>query len=166
MGQRIIGIDPGSRLTGYGVIDSDGRQSRFVVAGCLKLSQGSLPDRLGEIFRGVSEVIAEFRPTVMSVEDVFMAKNAASALKLGQARGAAICAGMHHGLGVYEYAPREVKQAVVGTGAADKAQVQHMMALLLSLKPPLQADSADALAVALCHAHGAGLNPRMTALSS
>lgn len=154
---RIIGIDPGSRLTGYGIIDSDGRKSRFVAAGCLKLSQADLPVRLGEIFSGLSDVIAEFSPQIMAIENVFVAKNASSALKLGQARGAAICAGVQGKLPVFEYSPRAVKQAVVGTGAADKAQIQHMMALMLSLTPPLQADSADALAVAVCHAHTAPL---------
>ncbi len=150
---RIIGIDPGSRVTGYGIIDSDGRSSQHVASGCITTSKGELPQRLGEIYSGVAAVIAEHQPEEMAVEQVFVSKNAASALKLGQARGAAICAGVAVDLSVAEYTPRMIKQAVVGTGAADKAQVEHMVRLILKLQQKLSADQADALAVAISHAH-------------
>ncbi|MGI9303834.1 MAG: crossover junction endodeoxyribonuclease RuvC [Gammaproteobacteria bacterium] len=150
---RILGIDPGSRVTGYGVIDSDGVQSRHVTRGCIRIETREAPDKLGMIFTGVSEIIARFSPEVVAIEQVFMARNAAAALKLGQARGAAICAAVTNGLPVSEYSARSVKLAVVGTGAAAKEQVQHMVCRLLHLADDLQADAADALAVALCHAH-------------
>ncbi|AOU98962.1 crossover junction endodeoxyribonuclease RuvC [Acidihalobacter yilgarnensis] len=149
----ILGIDPGSRITGYGLIESDGRHSRHLASGCIRLPEGTLAERLGRIFREVSEIVATHVPDMLVVEQVFVARNPASALKLGQARGAAICAGVIAGLPVYEYAPREVKLAVVGTGAADKTQVQHMIRLLLGMDTRPQADAADALAIALCHAH-------------
>lgn len=150
---RILGIDPGSRITGYGVIDTNGIRSSFVDCGCLRLKDAELPERLGEIFRRVSDLIAEHQPAVMAIEEVFMSRNAASALKLGQARGAAICAGVSCGLPIAEYSPRSIKQTVSGSGAAEKAQVQHMMAMLLSIPGKLQSDAADALAVAVTHAH-------------
>ncbi|MCP3672295.1 MAG: crossover junction endodeoxyribonuclease RuvC [Gammaproteobacteria bacterium] len=151
--RRILGIDPGSRITGYGVIESDGRKSVHIASGCIKLGQGALPQRLGEIYRAVSQVIQEYAPTEMAVEEVFVSKNPSSALKLGHARGAAVCAGVMAGLEIAEYTPRRIKQAVVGTGAADKEQVQHMIKLILQLKEKLAADQADALAVAISHAH-------------
>ncbi len=151
--RRILGIDPGSRVTGYGIIASDGVRSSHVVSGCIRISEGELPARLGEIFREVAAIVAEFSPQEMAVEQVFMAKNAASALKLGQARGAAICAGVMANLPVYEYSPRNIKLAVVGSGKADKEQVQHMVRRILQLEQKLAADQADALAVALSHAH-------------
>lgn len=150
---RILGIDPGSRITGFGVIDSDGRRSHHVASGAIRTKGEDLTARLGVIFREVAAVIEEFRPEQMAVEEVFVSHNPSSALKLGQARGAAICAGVLRELPVAEYTPRAVKLAIVGTGAADKAQVQHMVRMLLGIKAALQADSADALAVALCHAH-------------
>jgi crossover junction endodeoxyribonuclease RuvC len=150
---RILGIDPGSRITGFGLIDSDGMRSVHVEHGALKLQGEALPPRLGEIFARVSALIIQHRPEVMAIEQVFMAKNAASALKLGQARGAAICAAIQHGLEVVEYTPTRIKQSVVGTGRADKGQVQHMVKMILKLSGTLQADAADALAVALSHAH-------------
>jgi crossover junction endodeoxyribonuclease RuvC len=150
---RIIGIDPGSRLTGYGLIDSDGMRSVHLAHGVLKLGGESLPPRLGEIFKAVNQLIREYRPDVMAIEQVFVAKNPSSALKLGQARGAAICAAMHCGIDVAEYTPTRIKQAVVGTGRAEKAQIQHMVQMILGLRERLQADAADALAVALSHAH-------------
>lgn len=155
---RIIGIDPGSRITGWGIIESNGFKSRYVDCGCLRLSDASLPVRLGEIFTGVSELIQQYQPDVMAIEDVFMSKNAASALKLGQARGAAICSAVATGMDVSEYSPRRVKQAVSGFGAADKSQVQNMVCLLLNLNIKLQADAADGLAIAITHAHGGGFN--------
>ncbi|MEA3411379.1 MAG: crossover junction endodeoxyribonuclease RuvC [Pseudomonadota bacterium] len=150
---RILGIDPGSRLTGYGIVESDGRRSVHVRNGCIRAGSGPLPERLGIIYREVEAIVADYRPGELAVEAVFVARNAASALKLGHARGAAICAGVHHGLPVSEYSARVVKQALVGSGAADKRQVRHMVARLLSVDDDLQEDAADALAVALCHAH-------------
>lgn len=150
---RVLGIDPGSRATGWGIIDGDGRHSVHVASGVLKLGDGDLGPRLRLIFEGITRLIVEFRPTEIAIERVFVARNADSALKLGQARGAAICAALADGLPLAEYAPREVKLAVVGTGAASKEQVQHMMRIILKLDAPPQADQADALAVAICHAH-------------
>lgn len=148
---RILGIDPGSRFTGYGLIDSDGQHARYVSSGCLKISGASLPDKLGLIFSELHTLISEFQPHQLAIERVFMHRNADSALKLGQARGAAICAAVTRALPVAEYAPREIKQAVVGRGGADKSQVQHMVRVLLNLTETPQADAADALAIALCH---------------
>jgi len=150
---RIIGIDPGSRQTGYGIIDSDGVKSIHVASGCIYVKGDSLPERLGNIFSRVSDVISEWQPVEMSIEQVFVNKNVDSALKLGQARGAAICAGVQQSLQVSEYTPKAVKSAVVGTGNATKDQVQHMMLMLLNLNKELQVDEADALGIALCHAH-------------
>lgn len=150
---RILGIDPGSRVTGYGVVDSDGRKSRHVASGAIRTESGEFPERLGEIFAGIRDVIEEHVPTQVAIEQVFMAKNASSALKLGQARGAAIAAAAIRELPVFEYTPRSVKQALVGTGAADKEQVQHMVRILLTLSGKMGLDESDALAIALCHAH-------------
>jgi crossover junction endodeoxyribonuclease RuvC len=152
-------------MSGYGIIDSDGVESRHVDSGCIYVKGDTLPERLGNIFQCVSEIIVQWRPTEMAIERVFMSKNADSALKLGQARGAAICAGVQLKLKVSEYAAKEIKSAVVGTGGAAKEQVQHMMSMLLKLEKDLQADQADALAVALCHAHQrkmAGIIPSVT----
>lgn len=151
--RRILGIDPGSRITGYGVIESDGRKSIHIASGCIRMQQKEMPQRLGEIYRAVSQVIADYSPSEMAVEEVFVAKNPSSALKLGHARGAAVCAGVMAGLPIAEYTPRMIKQTVVGTGAADKEQVQHMIKLILQIKEKLTADQADALAVAISHAH-------------
>ncbi|MFC1602219.1 crossover junction endodeoxyribonuclease RuvC [Pseudomonadota bacterium] len=151
--RRILGIDPGSRITGYGIIESDGNHSVHIASGCIQLKQGELPQRLGMIFQEISDLIATHRPTEMAIEDVFVSKNANSALKLGQARGAAICAGVMAQLPVSEYSPRTIKQAVVGSGSAGKDQVQHMVKRLLNLSCDLSADQSDALAVALSHAH-------------
>ena len=150
---RVLGIDPGSRATGWGIIDGDGRRSVHVASGVLRLGDGELGPRLRMIFESITALILEHRPTEVAIERVFMARNADSALKLGQARGAAICAALADGLPLAEYAPTEVKLAVVGTGGASKDQIQHMMRILLKLDAPPQADQADALAVALCHAH-------------
>jgi crossover junction endodeoxyribonuclease RuvC len=150
---RIIGIDPGSRVTGYGVIDQDGQDISYIASGCIRTSDSSFPERLGTIFTGVGQVLDEFRPDEMAIEQVFVNKNADSALKLGQARGAAICAGAHRSLPVAEYAPREIKQAIVGRGGAAKDQVQHMVCVLLQLTASPPSDAADALAVAICHGH-------------
>jgi crossover junction endodeoxyribonuclease RuvC len=150
---RIIGIDPGSRVTGYGIIDQEGQVLRYVASGCIRIKGEALAERLGMIFTGVQQVIDEYRPGEMAVERVFMNKNADSALKLGQARGAAICAGVTRTVPVNEYAAREIKQAVVGKGGATKEQVQHMVRVLLSLDKQPPSDAADALAVAICHGH-------------
>lgn len=150
---RILGIDPGSRFTGYGIIESDGQHSRYIACGTVKLPTMDLPSKLGRIFEEITEVITTYRPDEMAIEEVFLSRNVNSALKLGQARGAAICAGVTQGLSVAEYTPRLVKQAVVGSGAADKDQVQHMVKILLNLREKLQEDASDALGIALCHAH-------------
>jgi crossover junction endodeoxyribonuclease RuvC len=130
--------------------------SRHIGSGCIIAAQAPWPGRLERIFRGVSEVVDRFRPQEVAVEQVFFARNAASALKLGQARGAAICAALSVGVEVHEYTPKAVKQAVVGSGGADKAQVQHMVKIILSMHDELAEDQADALAVAICHAHTLG----------
>lgn len=151
--QIILGIDPGSRLTGYGVIRQHGGKFEYIASGCIRMTLTEMPDRLKQIFDGVSQIIQQTQPTVFAIEQVFMARNPDSALKLGQARGAAIVAAKFAGLDVYEYSARQVKQSVVGTGAAAKEQVQHMVKSLLKLPANPQADAADALAVALCHGH-------------
>lgn len=148
---RILGIDPGSRITGYGLIDVDGNRSVYISSGCVQVSGEHLPEKLGMIFTELSTLIEQYKPQQFAIESVFMHRNAGSALKLGQARGAAICAAVTQQLPVSEYAPREVKQAVVGKGGADKQQVQHMVRVLLNLSETPQEDAADALAVALCH---------------
>lgn len=150
---RILGIDPGSRRTGYGVIDVAGSKIAYISSGIIRLPEKSLPDRLKIIFDGVSEIIQQYHPEHMGIEEVFFAKDPRAALKLGQARGAAIVAGVNAGLPVGEYSARSVKQAVVGTGAADKNQVQMMIKQLLKLSQSPSEDAADALAVAICHAH-------------
>jgi len=150
---RIIGIDPGSRCTGYGVIDSDGVRHEYVISGYLKITGDELPERLGMIFNEISIIINKWQPQSMGIEQVFMNKNVDSAFKLGQARGAAICAGTHAKLDVGEYTPRAIKKAVVGNGSADKQQIQQMMKLLLKLDFDPQSDEADGLAIAMCHAN-------------
>lgn len=150
---RILGIDPGSRITGYGVIDCSGERRQYIASGCVRVPDGPLPARLKVIFESVRTLILDYQPTQLAVEQVFVNRNPDSALKLGQARGAAICAGVLHDLPVSEYSPREVKQAIVGRGGAEKGQVQHMVMALLELTASPQADAADALAVALCHSH-------------
>ena len=151
--RRILGIDPGSRLTGFGVLDFVGDQPTYVASGTVRTPDGSFPDRLKRIFESVREVVAEYRPDVVAIESVFMARNAGSALKLGHARSAALCATFAFEVEVCEYAPREIKQAVVGTGSASKEQVQHMVVSLLQLDGVPSADAADALAAAICHGH-------------
>ncbi len=153
---RILGIDPGSRRTGVGIIEVHGGEVAPVCFGVIKAGDGDFPERLRLIFEGVRDLVREHRPDEVAVESVFVAHNAASAIKLGQARGAAICAAIERRLPVAEYAPRAVKQAVVGRGAADKTQVQHMVRVLLALEETPAEDAADALAVALCHHHTRG----------
>ncbi len=149
----ILGIDPGSRITGYGVIKQVGGKISYLGSGCIRLGDDPLPNRLNQIFDGVSQIIQQYKPDMFAIEQVFLAHNPDSALKLGQARGAAIVAATQNELSVAEYSARQIKQAVVGKGAADKNQVQHMVTYLLSLPAKPQADAADALAVALCHSH-------------
>jgi crossover junction endodeoxyribonuclease RuvC len=151
--ERILGIDPGSRITGFGIIEIQRRQAVYIGSGCIRMQSKSMPSRLAEIYTGLNQIIEQYEPTVSAIEQVFMYRNAASALKLGQARGVAIVACVQGGLLVHEYAPTQIKLAVVGKGHADKTQVQHMVKVLLSLSNTPQADAADALAVALCHAH-------------
>ncbi|MDH2925434.1 Holliday junction endonuclease RuvC [Nicoletella semolina] len=149
----ILGIDPGSRLTGYGIIRQTSRQLEYLGSGVIRTATDDFPSRLKHIYAGISEIIIQFQPEVFAIEQVFMAKNADSALKLGQARGTAIVAAVNHHLPVFEYAARLVKQTVVGIGSADKIQVQDMVIRLLQLSAKPQADAADALAIAITHAH-------------
>ena len=135
-----MGIDPGSRITGFGIIDHDGAGSRYVTSGCIRIGGDDWGQRLGTIFIELGEVIQEYSPDVFAIESVFMHRNADSALKLGQARGAAICAGVTLNMPLSEYAPREIKQAVVGKGNAAKDQVQHMVRILLNLPGNPQED--------------------------
>ncbi len=148
----ILGIDPGSRVTGYGIINVNGAHQEYISSGCIRTTdKATLPDKLDEIFSGVTQIVNEFIPTEMAIEKIFVSRSAESALKLGHARGVAMVAGVQQGLPIYEYEARKVKQAVVGTGAASKEQVQHMVQTLLKLPGMPQADAADALAIALCH---------------
>jgi len=149
----ILGIDPGSRITGYGIISVVGQKSEYIDSGCIRISPTSLPERLKQIYSGIDEIIRTHNPDEVAIEQVFMARNPASALKLGQARGAAIVASANNGLPVSEYSARQVKQSVVGKGSADKSQVTHMVCYLLKLNSKPQEDAADALGIALCHAH-------------
>lgn|SRR5690606_24595773 len=150
----ILGIDPGSRKTGFGIINVVGARAEYVTSGVIRMADSDeLPLRLKTIFDSVTQIIHQYCPQQMAIEQVFMAKNASSALKLGQARGAAIVAAVALELPVSEYEARKVKQSVVGNGAADKLQVQHMVKTLLRLPAAPQEDAADALAVALCHAN-------------
>ncbi len=156
---RILGIDPGSRLTGYGIVDLVGNQLRHVTHGTLRLSNTGgravipLEARLLSIHLGLSELIEKFRPSVMSIEKVFFAKNAVSALKLGQARGATMLSGAIHRLQIHEYSPSEVKAAVVGHGQADKDQVARMVQMILGKQTFATSDASDGLALAICHAY-------------
>jgi crossover junction endodeoxyribonuclease RuvC len=150
---RILGLDPGSQATGFGVIDwTDGRAS-YVTSGAIRTRGTEFPPRLRQIFEGVLELMQSYRPAEVAVERVFMHRNADSALKLGQARGAALCAAFSGQPDVFEYAPREVKLAVVGQGGAQKEQVQLMVKTLLRLTGDIGPDAADAIGIALCHAY-------------
>ncbi len=150
---RILGIDPGSRYTGYGVIEVAGGKSRHLACGRINATVGEMPERLLKILRGLGEVIAEFQPQEVALEEVFVNKSVSSALVLGQARGVAIVAAAQAGLPLAEYAATQVKLALVGNGRAEKLQVQHMVKVLLNLREAMAADASDALAVALTHAH-------------
>lgn len=155
---KILGIDPGSRITGYGVVTREGNRLIHVDNGAIFTdSAKDFPQRLRKIYDGLSAVIADYRPDMVAIENIFFATNVQSALKLGQARGAAIVAGVNAGLPVFEYTALQVKQAVVGYGKADKEQVQKMLKALLNLPEVAQADASDALAVAVCHANSYSL---------
>ncbi|MDH4174201.1 MAG: crossover junction endodeoxyribonuclease RuvC [Betaproteobacteria bacterium] len=154
---RILGIDPGLQVTGFGVVDKNGQRLAYVASGCVKSGRGELAERLKTLLEGLAEVIAAHRPQQVVVEKVFVNINPQSTLALGQARGAAICAAVLAGLPVAEYTALQVKQAVVGNGQAGKTQVQHMVKRLLALAGDPSPDAADALACAICHAHGARL---------
>lgn len=160
---RILGLDPGSRTTGFAVLDCEAGQISYVASGGIRADGSDFPDRLKQIFTGIAELVAQYRPDEVAIEKVFMHRNADSALKLGQARGAALSATFAVPASVFEYAPRAIKQAVVGTGAAEKAQVQLMVKRLLKLTGELGADAADAIAIALCHAHSRRLRGLLSA---
>jgi crossover junction endodeoxyribonuclease RuvC len=151
---RILGIDPGLRVTGFGVLEHDGNKLRYVTSGCVRSGEGELAARLKALLDGLAEVIGANRPECVAIEKVFVNVNPHSTLLLGQARGAAVCAAVIAGLPVAEYTALQVKQAVVGKGRAKKDQVQHMVRRLLALPGDPSPDAADALACAICHAHG------------
>ncbi len=150
---RIIGVDPGSRSTGYGIVDADGVRLVHVASGFVRAGDGDWSGRLRRIFEELGAIIDVHAPSEFVIEKVFMHRNPSSALKLGQARGVAILAGSMRSLPLHEYSPNEVKQAVTGRGHARKEQIQYMTKVLLALREPPQTDQADALAVAICHAH-------------
>jgi len=151
---RILGIDPGLRVTGFGVIEQTGQRLTYVTSGCIRSGEGELPQRIKVLLEGLQEVIAATRPQCVAIEQVFVNINPQSTLLLGQARGAAICAAVASALPVAEYTALQVKQAVVGAGKAKKEQVQAMVRRLLKLAGDPSPDAADALACAICHAHG------------
>lgn len=166
LSMRILGIDPGSRVTGYGVIEWQQRQAVYVASGCIRVTGETLDQKLLCVFQGISQIIQMYQPEVSAIEQVFMARNADSALKLGQARGVAILALARAGLPVAEYTAKRVKLAVVGKGSAEKTQVQHMVQAMLQLSDKPQADAADALAVALCHLHSSQVLARLQGASA
>lgn len=149
----ILGIDPGSRITGYGLIKENKQQLRYIDSGCIRTSGEALSQRLLQIFNGICQLLETYSPDEVAIEQVFMHQNPNSALKLGHARGVAMVACASHRLQVSEYAAREVKQSLVGYGAAQKSQVKHMVMNLLMLNSSPQSDAADALAIAICHSH-------------
>ena len=151
-GLRILGIDPGSRITGFGILEVHKQEMVCITGGCLRLSGETVSEKLGELLKHLQDLIQTYAPTQMAIEAIFVHKNVNSALKLAQARGVALAAAMTKQLPVFEYAARQVKLAVVGKGNADKTQVQHMVKQILKLDSIPQADAADALAIALCHA--------------
>ena len=151
-------------MTGVGIIEINGDRITPIYYGAIKAGNGEFTERLGIIFSGLQDMMKEYRPDHAAIETVFVANNAASAIKLGQARGAAVCAAISCDVPVSEYSPRSVKQAIVGRGAADKTQVQHMVGLLLGINGPIQNDAADALAIALCHHHTADTLSRMNVM--
>ena len=163
---RILGIDPGSRITGYGIIETDGSTTRHVASGCIRVGNGDFIGRLNDIYTRVGEIIAEYAPQEVAIERVFVHRNADSALKLGHARAAAICGTFAGDVVIHEYAAKEIKLAIVGRGGADKAQVQHMVKAILSLDELPVSDEADALAAAICHAHSHPLQRTLNSAAS
>ncbi len=153
-------------MTGFGVLDFAADRPVYVASGSVQSGEGAFPDRLRLIYESVRKIVADYRPDVLAIESVFVHKNASSALKLGHARSAALCATFTMEMAVFEYAPREIKQAVVGTGSATKEQVQHMVTSLLKLDGAPSPDAADALAAALCYAHRRGLKRRLSVHSA
>lgn len=158
---RLLGIDPGSRKTGVGIIDVKGNRIRHVHHQVIHCGTGEFTMRLGILFKELSNVINSYQPSCAAIEDVFVSRNVSSALKLGQARGALIAACCFANLDIETYTPTAIKQAIVGHGRADKAQVQHMIKVLLNPPLPLAEDAADALAVCICHAHHAPIKKRL-----
>lgn len=160
---RVLGIDPGSNVTGYGIIEKNGRDFNTLKWGAISTKQyPSFPEKLKKIYDDLEEVIKSYRPTTAAVEKIFFAKNPQSVIKLGQARGVALLAAINAGLGIAEYTPLEIKQSVTGYGRAGKSQMQSMVAKILSLKEnPKPFDSSDALAVAICHIHSASFNNKV-----
>lgn len=153
---RILGIDPGSQITGFGVIEQKRGMPQYIASGCIRVGKLIWSERLQHIFQGLSQVITEYSPEIVVIERIFVHKNVASALKLGQVRGVAMLAAAHKGLTVAEYTARQIKKAAVGYGSAEKDQVQHMMQSLLKLTGKPQVDAADALAAAFCHSQYVG----------
>jgi len=156
-----MGVDPGSRMTGVAVIEVNGDRVTPLYYDAIKAGTGEFTERLGIIFSELQQLIETYKPDQAAIETVFVAHNPSSAIKLGQARGAAVCAAISCGVPVSEYSPRSVKQAIVGRGGADKSQVQHMVGLLLGISGPIQNDAADALAIAICHQHTSHTQARM-----
>jgi crossover junction endodeoxyribonuclease RuvC len=163
---RILGIDPGSRLTGYGIVESTGNRLVYVACGCIRLPEIDHPGRLKLIFDSVCQIIEQHAPQQCAIEEVFLGKSVSSALKLGQARGSAMVACLHHELSISEYSPRKVKQALVGNGNAEKEQVQHMVKVLLGVSGEVQADAADALAIAICHGNTSASQTRIASANA
>jgi crossover junction endodeoxyribonuclease RuvC len=162
----ILGIDPGSRKCGYGLVSSVGNRLQYLGCGVIRLEHLEFPQRLQTIFDTLTEIINEYQPQIAAIEEVFVGKSAGSALKLGQARGAAMVACTSQKLEIHAYATRKIKQAVVGSGTAEKAQMQHMIKVLLNLSETPGEDAADALSVALCHANTQHTLVRMAGVRS
>jgi len=160
---RILGIDPGSQVTGFGIVDVAGNRTTAVEWGSIRTG-GEHSDRLRSIFLGVGQIVREYGPAEIAIERVFLSRNADSALKLGQARAAAICATFESSVPIYEYSARHIKKAVVGRGAAEKDQVQLMVQMILGIKEAIAADAADALAAAICHANERALRGTLQAV--
>ena len=158
----ILGIDPGSRITGYGLVQALNGKVRCVDYGCIKLGTGRVEQRLATLFQELLDISAKYEPVEVAIEKVFVGKSMSSALKLGQARGVALMFAGRKGLPTFEYSPTEIKKATVGRGHADKVQVQHMMKVLVGLQSIPPSDAADALAVAICHAHTSSFTGRLS----
>jgi crossover junction endodeoxyribonuclease RuvC len=158
---RVLGVDPGSQRTGFGIIDVAGPSLSYVASGVIRTAEGEFCARLHEIFRCMRDLVSQYRPQEIAIERVFVNRNPDSALKLGQARGAAICGAVDSNAQVFEYAPRQIKMAVVGTGNAEKKQVELMIKRMLKLEGKVAADAADALATAVCHALGRSMQQAM-----